>query len=299
MFIDIHAHCYKKRVPYFMSWHQPEELIADFDKLDIERGCLLPVVSSDIYFPQTNEDILDMAEQYPDRFIPCCNVDPRAMSNSPFAPLERPLKYYKERGCKILGEVMPCMPMLDDRVQNLFRAAEEVQLPVIYEGAITHDRAFGLYDDPGLPGLEITLQRFPDLMIFGHGPVFWSELAMLETPGERGVARSFLYRGGNFPLPSGPIRAEGVVPKLLRRYPNLMCDLSDGTPANMFLRDEEFAIAFLNEFQDRCCFGTDFCDYRMEVSLVPLLLRWRESGKLSEAVFQKIARENAIRLLNL
>ncbi|MBE6957133.1 MAG: amidohydrolase [Ruminococcaceae bacterium] len=300
MFIDIHAHCYKKRVPYFMSWHQPEELIADFDRLDIERGCLLPVVSSEVYFPQTNEDILDMAEKYPDRFIPCCNVDPRAMSNSPFAPLERPLKYYKERGCKILGEVMPGgMRILDDRVQNLFRAAEEVEIPVIYEGAISLDRSFGLYDDPGLPGLEITLQRFPDLMIFGHGPVFWHELAMLETPGERGVARSFLYRGGNFGLPSGPIRAEGVVPKLLRRYPNLMCDLSDGTPANMFSRDEDFAIAFLNEFQDRCCFGTDFCDYRMDVPLIPMLLRWRETGKLSESVFQKIARENAIRLLNL
>ena len=55
-----------------------------------------------------------MAEKYPDRFIPCCNIDPRAMSNSPFAPLERPLKYYKERGCKILGEVMPGLDLLDD-----------------------------------------------------------------------------------------------------------------------------------------------------------------------------------------
>ena len=299
MFIDIHAHCYWKRVPFSNNFQNPEELIADFDKLGIEKGCLLPIVSSEIYFPQSNEDILDMAEKYPDRFIPCCNVDPHAMSNSPFAPLDRPLQYYKERGCKILGEVMPGLDLLDDRVQNLFCCAEKVGLPVIYEGAFTRDRAFGMYDEPGLPGLEITLQRFPDLMIFGHGPVFWHELAKLSTPGERGVNRPFLFRGGTWRLPDGPIEEEGVVPKLLRRYPNLMCDLSDCTPYNMFARDEDFAIAFLNEFQDRCCFGSDFCGLNMPVDMVPLLLRWRETGKLSESVFQKIARENAIRLLNL
>lgn len=122
---------------------------------------------------------------------------------------------------------------------------------------------------------------------------------MLETPGERGVVRPFLFRGGIWRLPEGPIRAEGVVPKLLRRYPNLMCDLSDLTPHNMFTRDEDFAAAFLTEFQDRCCFGTDFCGLNMPVDMVDLLLRWRDTGKISETVFQKVARENAIRLLGL
>ena len=65
------------------------------------------------------------------------------------------------------------------------------------------------------------------------------------------------------------------------------------------LRDEDFTASFLTEFQDRCCFGSDFCGLNMPMDMVPLLLCWRESGKLSETVFQKIARENTIRLLNL
>ena len=37
--------------------------------------------------PQANEDILDMVEQYPDRFFAFCNIDPRALTNSADAPL--------------------------------------------------------------------------------------------------------------------------------------------------------------------------------------------------------------------
>lgn len=301
MFIDIHAHCYRKRVPFSNDFHSPEELIASYDALGIEKGCILPIVSPEIYFPQSNEDILDMAEKYPDRLIPFCNIDPRAMSNSPFAPLDIPLQYYKERGCKGLGEVMPGLEILDYRVQNLFACAQKVGLPVIYEGAITKTNAFGMYDEPGLPGLEITLQRNPELIIFGHGPVFWSELSVLGTPAERGVALQ-LRKGAAGRLPKGPILGEGVVPKLMRRYPNLYGDLSDGTPSNMLLRDEDYGAAFLDEFQDRLFFGTDFCGVKgclENQEIHRLLLRWRETGKISETVFQKIARENAIKLLGL
>lgn len=300
MFIDIHAHCYWQRVPFSNSWANPEELIEIYDALDIERGCLLPVVSPEVYFPQSNEDILNMAAKYPDRFIPFCNVDPRAMANSPKAQLERPLQYYKDMGCKGVGEVMPGLEVMDDRVQNLFACAEKVGLPVTIELAHTKTNIFGMYDDPGLPGLEITLQRHPELVIFGHGPVFWSELSILGTPAERGVA--FRLTGGQCGrLPGGPLLGEGVVPKLFRRYPNLMGDLSDGTPLNMFMRDEEYAAKFINEFQDRLFFGTDYCCMAIgtNIGMVPFLKKLRDTGKISEEVFNKVARENAIRLLNL
>ena len=62
MFIDIHAHAYWECPPMF-SFLTPEELIAEYDKLGIEKGVLLPVVNCEVYFPQTNEDILNMAEK--------------------------------------------------------------------------------------------------------------------------------------------------------------------------------------------------------------------------------------------
>ncbi len=107
MFIDVHAHAYWKPLPFVTRFYTPEELIAEYDRHGIEKGVLMPVVSPEIYLPQSNEDILDMVEKYPDRFIPFCNVDPRALTNSPFAPLDEVLRYYKDRGCKGLGEVMP------------------------------------------------------------------------------------------------------------------------------------------------------------------------------------------------
>lgn len=298
MFIDIHAHAYWKPVPFATNFATPEYLIEVYDKLNIEKGVLLPVVSPEIYFPQSNEDILDMAAKYPDRFIPYCNIDPRAMTNSPEAPLDQVLQYYKDKGCKGVGEIMPNLEVMDPMVQNLFRCAEKVGLPVVFDGSDQKTNDFGLYDDPGLPQLEHTLQRYPELIIFGHGPVFWSEIAKLETPGER----SFIFKmnGGQVGiLPETPVREEGVVPKLFRRYPNLYGDLSDGTCYNALTRDEEYGPKFLEEFQDRLFFGTDYCSCGMEIPLTDKLIEWRDNGKISVEAFNKIARENAIRFLGL
>lgn len=297
MFIDIHAHAYRKPSPVF-QFCAPEQLLKRYDAIGIEKGVLLPIVSPEIYLPQANEDILEMAEQYPDRFIPFCNIDPRALTNSADAPLDRLLRYYRDKGCKGLGEVMPNLPVMHPMVQNLFKHAQDVGLPVIFDGSDQMNGDFGLYDDPGLPQLEHTLQKFPNLIIFGHGPVFWSEIGKLETPAERG----FVFRpdGGQVGrLPSGPIKEEGVVPKLFRRYPNLYGDLSDYTACNALARDSDYGPKFLDEFQDRLFFGTDICFFEMDIPLINLLLDWRDSKKISEAVFQKIAKENAIKLLGL
>jgi len=184
-------------------------VIERYDKAGIEKGVLLPIVSPEIYLPQSNEDILDMAEQYPDRFIPFCNIDPRALTNSADAPLDRLLGYYKDRGCKGLGEVMPNMPVNHPMVQNLFKHVQDVGLPVTFDGSDQVGGDFGLYDDPGLPQLEHTLQRFPELIMLGHGPLFWAEIGRLETPADR----SFVFGPSGSQVgryPSGPIEEKGV-----------------------------------------------------------------------------------------
>ncbi len=297
-FIDIHAHAYRKQPP-ILAFCTPEQVIERYDEAGIEKGALLPIVSPEIYLPQSNEDILDMAEQYPDRFIPFCNIDPRALTNSADAPLDRLLRYYRDQGCKGLGEVMLNVPVMDPMVQNLFKHAQDVGLPVIFDGSDQVGGDFGLYDDPGLPQLEHTLQRFPELIMLGHGPVFWAEISRLETPADRNTV--FGPGGGQVArcLPSGPIKEEGVVPKLLRRYPNLYGDLSDLNPWNALARDPEYGPKFLTEFQDRLLFGTDICFFDMPFPMVDLLLEWRDTNKISEEVFKKVARENAVKLLDL
>ncbi len=297
MFIDMHAHAYRKPVPFVVEFCTAEQVLARYDQHEIERGVLLPIVSPEIYLPQANEDILDMAEKYPDRFIPFCNIDPRALTNAVDAPLDRLLRYYQDKGCKGVGEIMLNVPLLDPMVQNLFKHAEAVGLPVTFDGSDRVGGDFGLYDEAGLPQLEHTLRRFPDLTIIGHGPIIWSELGPLETPGQR--KPSFRPNGEFiFTAPqSGPITEEGVLPKLLRRYANLHGELSDAFPA--LDRDHDYGPRFLTEFQDRLLFGTDICCVEMPFRTLHLLLEWREGGKISEEVFTKIARQNAIKLLKL
>lgn len=290
MFIDIHAHAYRKPQPWTNGkplFSRPEQVLKRYDELQIERGVLLPLVSPEVYFPQSNEDILEFAANSGGRFIPFCNIDPRAISNSADAPLDYILRYYKDCGCKGIGEVMPNLPFSDPLVQNLMKHVQDVGFPLIFDISDRIGGDYGLFDEVGLPQLEGCLKKFSNLKILGHGQAFWAEIGQLETPRDRAV------------YPSYPIKAEGVVPKLFRRYENLYGDLSALSGFNALSRDVDYAVGFLNEFQDRLMFGTDICRPDQDLPLAGFLIELKDKGKISQAVFDKIARENAIRILEL
>ena len=97
MFIDSHAHAYRRPPPIY-GMCRPDQVIERYDQAGITKGALLPVVNPEIYLPQANEDILEMVEQHPDRFFAFCNVDPRAMTNSVDAPLWKVLAHYRDQG---------------------------------------------------------------------------------------------------------------------------------------------------------------------------------------------------------
>ncbi len=290
MFIDVHAHAYRLPGPPQNGrrlFCNPDQVTARYDAMGIERGCLLPLIGPEVYLPQSNEDILEMAAASGGRFIPFCNIDPRGIGNSPDAPLDRWLRHYRDQGCKGVGETMPNLPFLDPRVQNLFKHTEAVGLPLTFDISTRIGGTYGLYDDPGLPQLERSLQRFPNLKIFGHGPAFWAEISVLESSDDRSG------------YPSYPVREEGVVPKLFRRYENLYGDLSAGSGGNALMRDPSYAVRFLDEFQDRLMYGTDICYAEQEMPLAAFLCDLRDGRRIGETVFRKIARENAIRILGL
>jgi predicted TIM-barrel fold metal-dependent hydrolase len=290
-FFDIHAHCSLFPMPkdlFNPLRASPQVLIRRYDALGIARGVLLPIASPEwMYAVQSNEQILEIARRHRGRFVPFCNVDPRAMGYGSDAPLGRALAHYRRQGCRGIGEVTANLPFLDPLVQNLFRAAERERLPLTFHIAPFRGQIYGLYDEPGLPGLERSLAAFGRLKFLGHSPPFWAEIAPLGTPGERNS------------YPKGKIDREGVVPKLLRRYPNLFGDLSASSGYNALARDEEHAVAFLTEFQDRLLFGTDICGPDTPTPLVGFLCRLRDEGRISRTVFNKIARQNARRLLGL
>ena len=292
MFIDIHVHASQTPNPPHYNdvpgYSTPEQLIERYDKLGIEKAVLLPIVSPECALPpRTSEDALEIWKKYPDRFIPFCSVDPRSITNSVDAPLDRWLRFYKDQGCRGIGEVIANLPFNHPMMENLFKHVQDVGLPLIFHVAPTIGGCYGIYDDPGLPLFERALQCFPKLNFLGHSPSFWAEIAALRTPGDRAG------------YPNYPVTEEGVLPKMFRRYPNLHGDLSAGSGFNALNRDRKYAIEFLNEFQDRLFFGTDICAPGTPTPLVDFLLGLRKEGLISEDVFQKVARENAVGLLGL
>ena len=179
------------------------------------------------------------------------------------------------------------LPLLDPYVQNLFKHAEAVGFPLTVDMSAQLGVGYGLYDDAGLPQLEECLRRFPRLNILGHSPPFWSEVSVLSSPDERGG------------YPTGPVHGEGATVRLLRKYPNLWGDLSATSGYNALARDASFGVKFLNEFQDKLLFGMDICTPTQHAPLPQFLRDLLAEGKISQTVFDKIARLNAIRLLGL
>ena len=292
-FIDIHAHGYLEDQYHYPAHGKkpfctPDDLLRHYDRLDIDKGCILPVVSPEsVLNTQSNEEILRFCATHPDRFVPFCNLDPRNLLNSMKSPFLRVLQWYREKGCKGIGELTCNLRFLDERVQTLFAAAEEIGFPVTFHMSPFEGEDYGLVDLPGMPGLEETLKRFPKLKLFGHSQAFWCEI------GE--------YKGQSvrFGYPTGPVK-EGRIARLMRRYPNLYGDLSAGSGCNALARDRAYAAKFLTEFQDRLMFGMDICAPESNVSKLPALLKdMRDKGEISQTVFDKVAHGNARRLLGI
>lgn len=290
MYFDIHAHVYKYQYPDGIGrilMISPERLLERQDELGISHAVLLPLVSPDLYVPQSVGEIIDLAAQSNGRWVPFCNVDPRVLTNSSDAPIGVLLEYYKKFGCAGIGEVLPNMPWSEPRLQNLLHCAQDADMPLLFDMTGRLNSGYGIYDDAGMPQLESSLNRFPDLNFIGHGPAFWAEISVLREEGDR------------YGYPAYPVIGEGRVADLLRKYPNLWVEISAGSGANAMLRDMEYAVKFITEFSDRIMFGTDICYDDQPVQQTGLLEDLLKNRRITREIFEKIAHKNAEHLLNL
>ena len=295
-FIDIHAHCTEDPLPPcniagVQPLPLPHELISWYDKMGVEKGVVLSLCNPENFVGgMATETILRICAQHPDRLIPSVGIDPRCLGNhvvnDRFGYI---FKWYRDKGCKICGEVCANLHFLDPKMQNLFKGCEEAGLPLTFHVAANEGWRYGIIDEPGLPELEICLQRFPKLRFFGHSQSFWCEMGTYKTWDER--------KG----YPSGKVDPEGRLPQLMRKYPNLYCDISAGSGNRALARDLDYAGKFLTEFQDRVMFGIDICaPFEQYISRQHETLRKLfKEGYISEKVFRKVARENQIRELGL
>ncbi len=289
--IDMHVHPSPEQAvprPDGGRFATPEELRGMYDRIGVEKGVILPIVSPDCSFHIiTNDEAYRMARQYPESLYWFCNLDPRFGNNSPKTDFTYFLRRYKSLGAKGVGELTCNLPFDDPLVLNLFHHCEACGMPVIFHiGDPGGD--YGLVDELGLPRLEKVLGLFPKLRFLGHTQNFWAEISADATVESR--------RG----YPTGPV-TPGRVVELMRRYPNLCGEMSAGSGYNAVSRDPAFGYAFIEEFQDRLYYGTDICDPRNidnpMLKLAAFLDEGVEKGYISQAAYEKVSRGNALALL--
>ncbi|MBR4016924.1 MAG: amidohydrolase family protein, partial [Oscillospiraceae bacterium] len=142
------------------------------------------------------------------------------------------------------------------------------------------------------PRLEKLLKKYPKLKILGHSHHFWAEITKLASEEER-----------NGPQWSKVV--PGTIERLMRECPNLYGDLSACSGGTAMMRDPEYAAKFMTEFADRLFYGTDICDIpstfpgNLPYDFAAFLDNMAETGMISMDVYKKIARENAIKFLDL
>ena len=282
--IDIHAHTNPDTLLYH-EWGRmatPDELRAIYDEYGIEKSLLLPSIEE-----ITMREARDIVKQYAHVFgWWTCNLDPMMGYNDPDRDLTPTLSCYKDAGAKGVGELTVNYYFDDPVMLNLFGTAEKLGMFVLFHMG-NKGRDYGVVDEIGMPRLEKVLKMFPKLRVLGHSQKFWAEISGDVTPENRNG------------YPTGPVAPGGRLPELLRRYPNLCCDLSAGSGCNAITRDPDFGYAFLEEFQDRCYFGTDICERRNlgMLKLITFLDEGMQNGRLSYAAYEKISRGNALDLL--
>lgn len=291
--IDIHAHAtaFPEYVPG-RKWNggrfcSGEQVIEFYDKLNIEKGVLLPIQSPECQLTvMSNENCKWIADQHPDRFMWFCNVDPRAFENSADADLAWVLNQYIKLGAKGVGEITSQVYADDPKLDNLFSCCEELDLPVLIHIGPQFGNCYGIVDELGLYRLEKMLKKHPKLKLLGHSQPFWSEISADNNEELRNE------------YPTGKV-TEGRIAELMREYGNLYCDLSAGSGANAMMRDPEYAAKFMEEFSDRLLYGCDICapSNTHPFPFDEFLDKMVDDGMLSIENYTKIVRDNALKIL--
>ena len=256
-----------------------------FDYHNIDKGLLLPVLNHDGFpYLQTMREIEDIVALHPDKFLYFMNMDPRMFMNDPKADFSRYIEYHLERGARGVGELSANLPWEHPLMDNMLYHINKYKLPFTFHISPTPYYVYGIYDDYNLSGLERVLNKYPDIRFFGHSAEFWSR-----------ISGDTQYRD----YPKGPVEPGGPVVRLLETYPNLYGDMSAGSGLNALTRDPEFTKWFLDHFQDKLLFGTDFCGYvpKGTMTLSEFLDDRLADGSISQQVYDKVCWNNAAKQL--
>ncbi len=277
---DIHLHILPEAGTVGrMTFESPETMVPYLRTFGIERGVLMSTGKI------SNAQNKRIADRYPGMFRWMCNVDASDDPEEYFDILSR----CKREGAVGVGELMLNSWIDSPNIQEIFRCAEELQLPVLFHMSPAAGIGYGIADRPRLPLLESALKKYPTLIFIGHSQPFWIEISA-DAPDDAELRNQW---------GSGTVVPPGRIEILLDSYENLYCDLSANSGGMAILRDEKFGLRFLEKYQDRLLFGTDLTNSKMVYPLSGWLDRKAAENRLSLTVYRKICRRNAERIFGI
>ncbi|OGV51888.1 MAG: hypothetical protein A2017_00575 [Lentisphaerae bacterium GWF2_44_16] len=292
MFIDIHTHitygnCKEYSTLLGRKPFTASTLIKKMDAEGIDKSVLLPLVNAEVmdyYGVAGNQECLEAVKKYPDRLMTFCGIDPRSMMNYKKGNLVKLLTVYKKLGCIGIGEMCASIPITHKLYQNLFYAAGEENMPILFHFIPKVCHSYGAIDKLHLPGLEKMLEKYPKTIFIGHSPCFWNEIAPLTDKERSGYVR-------------GPFKKEGTLWRLMREYPNIYGDISAGSGYIALSRDNK-SYEFMEKFSDRLFFGTDRFSSEDEPAppQIAFLKDALKSKKMSKSTYEKISHKNFERI---
>ncbi len=222
------------------------------------------------------ERCLSYVERAPERFVLGYCPDPRRPDAC--AALKAAHDIY---GARVCGELKIRMMYDSPDALRMFRLAGELKMPVTLHLQYSFQQSWkdqwSEWWGGTIDTLERMLQACPETIFLGHAPGFWMH-----------ISNDGLYSKCNYPPANTKVVPGGRLPELLRKYPNLYCDISAGSGCRSLSRDPEFATAFLNEFADRILYARDYFDNQHQEFI--------NSLDLSREVREKIYHINAEKL---
>lgn len=261
---------YNIDVTWLLSWETPE------DEYDPYTTAVIPDRTED--GPISFERCLRYVEKAPDRFVLGYAPDPRkadAIDKLAFA-----IETY---GVKTYGELKLRMMLDNPDAIRMYRFCGEKGLPVTVHIDYEFDTG-GKYPRPnwwyggGIDAFERAIAACPETNFLGHAPGFWAHISGDDQYDKNAY-------------PTGEVLPGGRIVELLRKYPNLYCDMSAGSGHTALSRDLEFTKDFLIEFQDRVLYARDYFDNIHQELL--------DSLDLPKEVLDKIYYKNALKLVPL
>jgi len=256
-------------VTWLLSWECP---VDEYDP--IYGAASLPGASG----PLPIERSLTYVAAAPGRFVLGYAPDPRLPGA--IDRLQAAMNIYDVR---VYGELKLRMMYDNPDALRVYRFCGENGLPVTVHIDYEFDRGTP-YPRPnywyggGIEAFERAVAACPETVFIGHAPGFWAH-----------ISGDDLY--DKEPYPKAPIVPGGKLVDMFRTYANLYADLSAGSALNALQRDEQFAVAFIDEFQDRLLFGRDYFDDRMQAFLNGL--------GLAQSTLDSIFYGNATRLVSM